>query len=160
MGRPLGVLVRVLAGIALSGTSLPAQSQSIRPDFSGTWTLQAAPGVRPDAPLWNEGVITQDPSSVTITGIGSGRVSYRLDGTDTDSTITTVLGATWALTSQTKWVERALVITTNYNTPIGRWQDFTTLSLDEAGNLNVLTDKTPKQDNVPRVVTRYTYKRK
>jgi hypothetical protein len=160
MGRVLGVLAGVVAGIAFSGTSLPAQSQASRPDFSGTWTLAPAPGVRPDAPLWNEGVITQDASIVTITGSDPGRASYRLDGTDTDSTITTVRGDTWALTSQTKWVEKALVITTTYNTPIGRWQDFTTLSLDEAGNLRMVTDKTPKQENVPRVVTQYTYKRK
>jgi hypothetical protein len=46
------------------------------------------------------------------------------------------------------------------HTPIGHWQDFTTLSLDEAGYLNVVTDKTPKQTEVPRIVTRYTYKKK
>lgn len=164
MGRFLGVLVGVFAGVALSGASQPAKSQSIRPDFSGTWTL--ASGGRPDAPLWSEGAITQDALSVTFTagvptgGVDSGRVSYRLDGSDTVSTITTVTGVAWALTSQAKWVEGALVITMNYNTPIGRWQDLATLSLDPAGNLNVVTDKTPKQANVPRIVTQYTYKKK
>jgi hypothetical protein len=165
MGRSVAVLVGVSAVMGLRLASLPAQSQPVHPDLSGRWTLMAGSGVAPVAPLWGEGVITQDSSNVTVTPVvtagrgDSGRVSYRLDGVGTDSTMTTVLGETWTLTSQAKWVDRALVVATTYRTPIGQWQDFTTLSFDAAGHLTVTTDKTPKPENVPRIVKQYTYRR-
>lgn len=92
MGRFLGVLVGVFAGIALSGTSLPAQST--KPDFSGTWTLVGDPGVPSDAPLWSEGVIVQGASKVTFRSVVPRWVkvlppvqpSYWLDGQDSVST--------------------------------------------------------------------------
>jgi hypothetical protein len=170
MGRVLGVLVGVVAGVAFGGSSLPAQSQTSRPDFSGTWTLTPAPGVPPDAPLWNEGVIAQGASKVNFSSAIPGWVkvlpafqpSYWLDGQDSVSRRTDPRG-TWKVVSQTQWDADALVIATTVNGiagTFGRWQDFVTLSLNLAGNLIVVTDRAPMQPDVPRVVTRYAYKRK
>jgi hypothetical protein len=139
--------------------SVPAQSS--HPDFSGNWTLVPSPGVTPDAPLWTEGSITQDASSLSVAStVPSGsRVSFRLDGRDSEGLLCGLFGDCSTLVSHTKWEANALVITTTYHSQHGQWDDLTTLSLDASGNLGVVTDKTPKQPNVPRVVKQYTYRK-
>jgi hypothetical protein len=160
----VGFLAAVSAAVVFSGRRAPGQVS--RPDFSGTWTLVSSSGAMPDAPLWSEGSITQDASSLSFAGNApstsrdASALSLRLDGQGTERTLTTVLGGRWTLVSHTKWDANALVITTTYRTAIGQWDDWTTLSLDPAGNLSVVTNKTPKQSDVPRNVTQYTYKRR
>jgi hypothetical protein len=138
MNRNLLLLAVGFALVGLGATNPSAQSRPIaRPDFTGKWTSVATPGVIADAPLFAEGVITQDASSITFAS-GDRSLTYRLDAPESKNTQTSVRGETITLVSQVRWVTNALVITTRHNrgTTEG-WEDLWAFSLNGRGELNV-----------------------
>src|SRR5688572_10887201 len=92
MNRHLLLLALGSALVSLGATDPSAQSRpTARPDLSGKWTLAATPGVIADAPLFTEGVITQDALSVTFTS-GARSLTYRLDVPESRNTQTSARG--------------------------------------------------------------------
>ena len=156
MRRSLGLFACVLLVFAVSGTGLPAQSR--RPDFSGHWTETS--GIPPTGgPFWSGGTITQDGATLTLAN-GSTPISYRLDGRETVSSLTTVRGETWRLVSQARWITNALLVTTQYDAGLtGQWEDLAVFSLDATGHLNIVTVTTLKSDQPTMATKQLTYRK-
>ena len=139
MNRSLFLLAVGFAVVNLGATSPATQSRpAVRPDLSGKWTFMAAPGVTADAPLFAEGVVTQDASSVTFSS-GARSLTYRLDVAESKNTQTSVRGETVTLMSQVRWVTNALLITTKHNRGATEgWEDLLVCSLNGRGELTLV----------------------
>jgi hypothetical protein len=154
MQKPVSFLA-VVAVFALLPISMSAQQ---RPNFAGTWVLVSDTAAYVDGPLGHEGTITQDESSVTFTS-GARSLTYRLDQPETVNTTATVRGDLWTLTSQVRWVQHALLVTTTTRSPIGTWEDMTVCSLDGHGNLNIVVLATSKSQQAAMGTILLTYRK-
>jgi hypothetical protein len=94
-----------------------AQKRPTRPDFSGTWVLDAqASGIQAAGPLAAPLTVTQTRDRLVVERGGSdgGRITltYHLDGTPSTNQYAVAAGRVVELKSTTKWVGDALEITT------------------------------------------------
>src|SRR5687768_9425761 len=91
-----------------------------KPDFSGTWALLDNPQLQLQ--------ITQDGSRLTISERGT-RLTFYLDGSDSQNTNKAPNGNVWLHVSQAKWISSAVVITTRTSSEtLPNWTPFTMLT--------------------------------
>jgi hypothetical protein len=161
MSRFLRAVVAGLALLSLTTADASVQSRPIlRPDFSGTWTLAAGSPAPIAGLLGSDAVITHDDGTISFRS-GNRSTTCRLDGNETPSTRTTVLGERWAEVSQARWVTHALLITTTTDAgATGRWEDLLILSLSGKNALNVVTVSTAKSAKPAMITQLWIYERK
>jgi hypothetical protein len=134
-------LFLAVVGVAIALSAAGPSAQAVptgRPNFSGTWTLVSGTSAVP-GPLGAQGAIAQDQATLTFT-TGNHSLRYRLDGSESRSDITTPYWQTLTRVSQARWVTNAVLITTATSAGTkGAWQDLVICSLDQVGNLNIVT---------------------
>ena len=144
MPRSVTALVALVSVLALSA---PASAQNSRPDFSGTWTLDATKSQAPMLPQSAQLVVSQSDKLLTIehtasngAGTQTNKLSYNIDGSPSKNSTSPPGGQPIDFNSTTEWSGRTLVITTTADFSGGfkqveRW----TLSAD-GKQLTVLGD--------------------
>ena len=141
MRRHFGIIAIVgLLGLSNTGS---AQMRPLPPppDFSGNWVM--SPG-SPDqslayAPFGARFTVKQDASTITITTAREA-VTYKLDDSRDSRTTQTVTGASWNRISRARFVTSALVVTTEIDAgPTGHWEDMFVVSLDQPGQVTVVS---------------------
>ncbi|MEO7274012.1 MAG: hypothetical protein ABIX28_02065 [Vicinamibacterales bacterium] len=125
------VRTKVLAALMwLSLAAAPVAAQEVRPDFSGTWTLdlsRSIPSPLPPPESLATVIEHQDPTiTSTVTQKGAdgevtSRTTITTDGQENRNTVSTTAGEV-TLTSRSRWSGRTLIIATSMTiegTPIG-----------------------------------------
>jgi hypothetical protein len=95
----------------------PAKKAAERPDFSGTWTLDAdASGMQATGTLAAPLVVTHTPGKLVVERKGADgqpmTFTYRTDGSFSANQYTTASGHVVELKSMAKWDGQSLTITT------------------------------------------------
>jgi hypothetical protein len=116
MHRPTTTLFALASVLALS---VVAPAQNPRPDFSGTWVLDAAKSQAPMLPQSAQLVVAQSDKLLSIehtasngTGTQVNKLSYHIDGSPSKNSTTPPGGQPIEFNSTTEWSGRTLVITT------------------------------------------------
>jgi len=139
-------------------TPAPSPATPTRPSFSGTW-IQVQPGL--GAGGQQVVVHTDKALSVAHASEGDGhRIAYKLDGTETSSTIRSH-GMDIVTTSKAEWKDDRLVITsaTIYPMPTLRTLNQTAVWwIDASGQL--IVDLTQEMTGRPTETTKIVYRRK
>jgi len=126
-----------------------------KPNFSGTWVIQA-----PSKGAGQEEVIKQDEKTLTMT-IGGRSMTYDLTGAEKRQIIP-MRGAEVVMISNTSWEGNTLVITTTTNYPNKmRTISRDTWSLDAQGHLVMnSTETAPDQPNQAPTVVKVVFAKK
>jgi hypothetical protein len=153
-------LVRATAVFAavLLATVVSAQT----PNFAGKWTLVPDPAATGGfGGLGQEATITQDAATLTIkrtTQMGEFTTVYKLDGSESKNTLNFQGNAIEQL-SKTKWDGGTLHVDTTMSFDGNPVQVTMALSLDPAGNLQVVSTRPDFQGGGSPVTTKTTYKK-
>ena len=144
----------VCMGLAAGMAAPVAQTRPPRPDFSGTWELVTATAMSPNSNtlLKFRGTITQDESTITFSTVDAGvrrqpdgrnatyretrSTTYRLDGAESKH-VSTFDGGTSTTTAGTRWVQNALLITTQTDNGRSQWEDLLVCSLNGLDVLHI-----------------------
>jgi hypothetical protein len=111
----VGTLAAAMLAIA---TVVAAQKPGAKPDFSGTWTLDAqASGMQPGSPAAAPLVVKHTPDRLVVERKASDgsttTLTYRLDGTPSTNEVIMAAGVKTELKSVAKWEGNAVTISTS-----------------------------------------------
>jgi hypothetical protein len=136
--------VAVFVGLLCTVGTPFAQQQ---PNFSGHWVM-----VSPPEGAWQEQVVTQDASTLTVAGAGPTLV-YKLDGSENRTVL-----PDGVMTSKATWTGNHLTITGTATAPGGQTLDQTLVwSLDSEGRLVIEVQLT--RAGMPPTKTTMVYRR-
>jgi len=139
---------------------------SAQVDFSGDWELvEGRPADASSSPLFRAAHVDHAGATLTIAPtpaqplFEAPRV-FRLDGTETQYTHGNARGdETWVLVSRAHWKDASLQITTKTTRPgTGTWESQITLSLDDSGQMVIVTQEPTLTGGV--ATARLVYRRK